>query len=227
MLFFFLTMLHKLCIYGLTFVNDKKFMTKTAYSTADLAAILRKTPRFVMDWCDRGLFIADIQSASGPGSRRAFSFASLLRAFLGLFLQSNYGINRTKLKEILDLLSSNDFFNDWASGFKLSRQKYNEMAEDCYNKAIKEHYIDKGKEPPTEYKFSQPYPSNYSKEDGCLIIINHISNPIIWALDMRLDEAFYITHIRESLKDSLSLIAINNLITLKIALLAKINQLGL
>lgn len=202
-------------------------MTKTAFSTIELAAILGKTSRFVMDWCDRGLLIADIQSASGPGSRRAFSFASLLRAFLGLFLQLNYGINRAKLKEILDLLWSNDFFNDWASGFKLSRQKYNEMAEESHRKFIKEYYIDQGKEPPAESKFKPPYPSDFKKEDGCLIIINHISHPLIWALDMRLDEAFYITHIRESLKDSLSLIAINNLITLKIALLAKINQLGL
>ena len=200
-------------------------MTPNTYSTADLAAILGKTQRFIMDWCDRGLLIADIHSASGPGSRRAFSFASLLRAFLGLFLQRNYGINRAKLKEILDLLWSNDFFNDWASGFKLSRLRYREMVEDSYKKFIKEYYIDQGKEPPSitdEY----PYPSKKT-EDGCLIILNHISDPRVWALDMTLDEAFQITHIRESTKDSISLIGINNLITLKIALLAKISQLGL
>lgn len=200
-------------------------LVPNTYSTADLSAILGKTQRFIMDWCDRGLIIADIHSASGPGSRRAFSFASLLRAVLGLFLQLNYGINRAKLKEILDLLWSNDFFNDWASGFKLSRKRYREMVEESHKKFIKEYYIDQGKEPPLNIE-QYSYPSKET-EDGCLIILDHISNPKVWALDVTIDEAFYITHIRESTKDSISLIAINKLINLKIALLAKINELGL
>lgn len=195
-------------------------MATNSYSTADLAAILGKTHRFIMDWCDRGLLIADVQSASGPGSRRAFSFAGLLRALLGFWLQINYGVNRAKLKEMLDLLWSENFFQDWASGFKISRDRRRELNKKAWELAHKKLGREGGAP-----QFELPEKKG---EDGCLIIINHnTDHPIVLALDMTLYEAFSSGFIEEKLKVAGNLIAIDKLINLKIALLTKIKTLGL
>jgi hypothetical protein len=47
-------------------------MDKRVFSTTEVAKILGKNPRFVIDWTERGLFHADVQPASGPGSKRLF-----------------------------------------------------------------------------------------------------------------------------------------------------------
>ena len=65
-----------------------------SFSTAEVAKILGKTPRFVIDWTERGLFLADIQPASGPGSKRLFSYPAVLAAGLVLALKEKFDLPR-------------------------------------------------------------------------------------------------------------------------------------
>ena len=73
--------------------NIFKTPEKRPFTTAQLAKILHRPVRFCLDWTERGLFEADIQEATGPGSRRLFSYKAVLRAGLVLLLQKQFGIN--------------------------------------------------------------------------------------------------------------------------------------
>jgi hypothetical protein len=85
------------------------------FSSSDLAKILEKPLRFVIDWAEQGLFVADIQPASGHASRREFSYTSLLRAALALALQNFFSIKREFIHQVLKILDYRSFFQDWAS----------------------------------------------------------------------------------------------------------------
>ena len=86
----------------------------SSFTTAQLSTILGKSIRFVTDWTERGIFLADIQSAAGFGSRREFSYAGVLRAALGLALQEKFHIGRDFIKSILYMLWLKGFFRDWS-----------------------------------------------------------------------------------------------------------------
>jgi hypothetical protein len=95
---------------------------RRSFTTAQLAYIIDRPIRFVIDWTERGIFEADLQEAAGPGSRRKFSYGAVLRAGLGLFLQNKYSFSRAKIKEILDLLSEWNFFRYWDGSLETKDQ---------------------------------------------------------------------------------------------------------
>jgi hypothetical protein len=85
-----------------------------SFTTAQVATLLGKSIRFVTDWTERGIFLADIQSASGFGSRREYSYAAVLRGALGLSLQEKFHLSRDFIKSILNMLWLKGFFKDWS-----------------------------------------------------------------------------------------------------------------
>ena len=96
-------------------------MQNKPFGTAQLAKIIGRNPRFVFDWVERGLIVADIKPAAGPGTRMEFSYFAVLRAYLALYFQTKYGFNRKKLKGLMDSLWGSHFFHDWAQGFPEDR----------------------------------------------------------------------------------------------------------
>ena len=117
------------------------------HSTSELAKILDRKERFCSDWVERGLIVADIPAA-GSGTRREFSYAGVLRAYLALYFQTKYGFKRKNLKKLMDDLASHWFFHYWAFGTKL----------------IRRGFFDLSPEKIEEYKARGV--------NGCLIIIN-------------------------------------------------------
>jgi hypothetical protein len=95
---------------------------RRSFTTAQLAEIINRPVRFCIDWSEKGIFEADLHSASGPGSRRKFSYGAVLRAALGLFLQNQYSFSRAKIKEILELLSEWNFFRYWDGSLETKDQ---------------------------------------------------------------------------------------------------------
>jgi len=93
-----------------------------SFSTAQLARILDKNPRFCINWAEMGIFLADIQPAAGYASRREFSYAGVLRAFLAVHFQNKYGFRREKIKSIIVLLWDTGFFRNWAENFPEARE---------------------------------------------------------------------------------------------------------
>jgi hypothetical protein len=91
---------------------------KGPFTTAQLAKILNRPVRFCVDWTERGLFVADVQEATGPGSRRQFSYRAVFNAGLALLLQDQFGFNRSKLKKILNPLSKYVFFETRETAIK-------------------------------------------------------------------------------------------------------------
>jgi hypothetical protein len=111
-----------------------------AFTLNEMAKILGKPTRFVADWADRGLFIADVQQPSGQGTRRLFSLASVLMAAVMLKLQQA-GIRRNILKGLLAGAWKNGFFQVWAEGYpKLTEEDIGPFVWDEY---IKSGYLDK------------------------------------------------------------------------------------
>jgi hypothetical protein len=87
---------------------------QTVFNTPKVAQILGIPERRIIDWCERGIIIADIQSAAGFASRREFSYAGVLQVALGLALQEKFHISRDFIKSIIKLLWYRDFFTNWA-----------------------------------------------------------------------------------------------------------------
>jgi len=84
------------------------------FSTPQVARILGGSQRRIIDWCERGVIIADIQSAAGFASRREFSYAGVLQAALALALREKFGIPRDFIKSIVKLSWFRNFFVDWS-----------------------------------------------------------------------------------------------------------------
>jgi len=87
---------------------------QTVFNTPKVAQILGIPERRIIDWCERGIIIADIQSAAGFASRREFSYAGVLQVALGLALQEKFHISRDFIKSIINLLWYQDFFSKWS-----------------------------------------------------------------------------------------------------------------
>lgn len=107
---------------------------KKEFSNAELADILGRNSRFVIDWTERGIIIADLAEAAGPGSKRLYSFGGVLRAALGVHLKDRHGMARHTLKSLLDHLWEKGFFKDWASGFIVSRKARYDRDVECFSK---------------------------------------------------------------------------------------------
>ncbi|MGB7912341.1 MAG: hypothetical protein WCF59_08960 [Desulfobaccales bacterium] len=86
-----------------------------SFSTAEVAKILGKTPRFVIDWTERKLFHADIQPASGPGSRRLFSYPSVLAAGLVLALKEKFDLPRRLVAGVAEWVRQENYVWNWHS----------------------------------------------------------------------------------------------------------------
>jgi hypothetical protein len=63
------------------------------FSTPELAQILGKSQRYIIELCEKGKVEADLAPASGRGSRRRFSYASVLQAALALHLRHKLGFS--------------------------------------------------------------------------------------------------------------------------------------
>ncbi|MCK9375986.1 MAG: hypothetical protein M0P73_07540 [Syntrophobacterales bacterium] len=100
-----------------------------AFSNAELSKIIDKTSRFVIDWSARGLIEADITPATGPGSRRRYSYQALLRAALGIYLKDHFGMSRNVIKRIIEDLWNGDFFVLWSADFV--EPAHNERSSGC------------------------------------------------------------------------------------------------
>jgi hypothetical protein len=90
---------------------------KLTFTTAQMAKILKKSQRFCISWTELGIFVADLQPAAGYASRREFSYAGLLRAYLAVHLQSKYGFKREKVRNLIKAMWDQEFFQAWAHGF--------------------------------------------------------------------------------------------------------------
>jgi hypothetical protein len=97
------------------------------FSNNDLTVLLERSSRFVIDWSEKGLILADVSQAAGPGSKRRYSYPAVLRAALGVHLKEK-GFSLHAIRKILDGLWSikPNFFFDWASGFLLSQERFAE-----------------------------------------------------------------------------------------------------
>lgn len=84
-----------------------------SFSTTEVAKILGKTPRFVIDWAERGLFYADIQPASGPGSKRRFSYPAVLAAALVLTLKEKLDLPRRVVLNVAEWMQEDKFIWPW------------------------------------------------------------------------------------------------------------------
>lgn len=106
--------------------------------------ILERPSRFLIDWTERGLIEADITPASGPGSRRRYSYKAVLRAALGVHLKERYGIPRSIFKNILDQLSEYNFFEDWSTDFVLSTKEHIiDLIEFAKTKEVHQQFLPK------------------------------------------------------------------------------------
>jgi len=86
------------------------------FTTPRLAVILGVPQRRLIDWCERGLIVADLAEAKGHASRREFSYQAGLRAALAFALKEKFNIPRDLIRNILDRLWLRGFFSDWANG---------------------------------------------------------------------------------------------------------------
>jgi hypothetical protein len=86
------------------------------FSTPQLAQILGITQRRLIDWCERGIILADIKEADGYASRREFSYKGALRAALAISLKEKFGVPREMIKHIVDSLWLRGFFTEWTAG---------------------------------------------------------------------------------------------------------------
>ena len=75
------------------------------YSTSDVGNILGKSTRFVIDWTERGLFVADVQPASGPGIKRLFSYYGVLAAAYAVAIKEKLELPRSIIQGFKDCIS--------------------------------------------------------------------------------------------------------------------------
>jgi DNA-binding transcriptional MerR regulator len=99
-------------------------MYNISFSNSELSKILDRPSRMIIDWTERGLIEADITPATGPGSRRRYSYTQVLRAALGIHLKEKFGMSRHLIIGILRMLSDNLLFWDWGNNFKNSRMNF-------------------------------------------------------------------------------------------------------
>lgn len=85
------------------------------FSTPQVAQIVGAGQRKIIDWCEREIIKADIQSAAGFASRREFSYAGVLQVALALALQEKFGISRDFIKSIVKVSWFRNFFVDWSN----------------------------------------------------------------------------------------------------------------
>ena len=97
-------------------LKDELVMKET-FTTVELAKVLGKTSRFCISWTELGIFLADIQEATGYASRREFSYRGLLRAYLAVYLHEKYGFQRKKIKDIIEFLWKDNLFREWEQNF--------------------------------------------------------------------------------------------------------------
>jgi len=109
-------------------------METRLYSTSDVGKILGKSTRFVIDWTERGLFVADVQPASGPGIKRLFSYYGVLAAAIALAIKEKLELPRSIIQGFKDYICQ-DYLtiiedpkqlaeaNKWKRGF-LNNLKY-------------------------------------------------------------------------------------------------------
>lgn len=102
-------------------------MDKRVFSTTEVAKILGKTPRFVIDWTERGLFHADIQPASGPGSRRLFSYPSVLAAGLVLALKEKFDLPRRVVAFVAEWVRQENIIWPWHADEALKKHDTNTL----------------------------------------------------------------------------------------------------
>jgi hypothetical protein len=99
------------------------------FSTPQVAQIVGVGQRKIIDWCEREIIKADIQSAAGFASRREFSYAGVLQVALALALQEKFGISRDFIKSIVKVSWFRNFFVDWSNnkitGFLLITNPHN------------------------------------------------------------------------------------------------------
>jgi hypothetical protein len=84
------------------------------FSTPQVAQIVGAGQRKIIDWCEREIIRADIQSAAGFASRREFSYAGVLQVALALALKEKFGISGDFIKSIVKLSWFRNFFVDWS-----------------------------------------------------------------------------------------------------------------
>jgi hypothetical protein len=108
-------------------VSKKNFLTRQnlfhrlwnmskIFSTQQLAQKLGITQRRLIDWCERGIILADIKEADGYASRREFSYKGALRAALAISLKEKFKVPREMIKHIVNSLWLRNFFTEWTSG---------------------------------------------------------------------------------------------------------------
>jgi len=78
-------------------------MDKRLFTTSEVGKILGKNTRFVIDWTERGLFVADVQPASGPGIKRLFSYNGVLAAAYALAIKENLELPRSIIQGFKDI----------------------------------------------------------------------------------------------------------------------------
>jgi DNA-binding transcriptional MerR regulator len=74
----------------------------TELSSIKMAELIGVPLRTVIDWAEKGVIKAEIQAASGYGSRRIFSTSDLLRAAAAKYLIRDKGIGCQVAKRWLD-----------------------------------------------------------------------------------------------------------------------------
>jgi hypothetical protein len=84
-------------------------MDRRSYTTSDVGKILGKSSRFVIDWTERGLFIADVQPASGPGIKRLFSYSAVLAAAIMLTLKEKLELPRNIIHGFATIIQQDNF----------------------------------------------------------------------------------------------------------------------
>jgi hypothetical protein len=80
-------------------------MYKRLFTTSEVGKILGKNTRFVIDWTERGLFVADVQPASGPGIKRLFSYYGVLAAAIALAIKEKLELPRSIIQGFTDYIS--------------------------------------------------------------------------------------------------------------------------
>jgi len=80
-------------------------MDKLVFTSSEVGKILGKNTRFVIDWTERGLFVADVQPASGPGIKRLFSYYGVLAAAIALAIKEKLELPRSIIQGFTDYIS--------------------------------------------------------------------------------------------------------------------------
>lgn len=76
-------------------------MTDRVFSTKEVSQILGISQRQAIDWAERKLILADVQPAEGLGSRRRFSYGSVLVAKLALELRKRFKVSRQAIESFV------------------------------------------------------------------------------------------------------------------------------